>query len=185
MEKWRDINGYEGLYQISNFGRIKSFHFGNNKGRLRTLIPDQDGYLQVNLSNVEKVIVKHRVHRLVSNAFIQKEKSEQTQVNHIDGNPGNNHVSNLEWCTPQENIDHSRYVLGNNPTGPENKSSRWYEVTHPDGRKEIILNMAEFCRKYNLYRGSTANVVNGKHHTHKGYRIRKLGITKSIGISND
>jgi hypothetical protein len=117
MEIWKDIQGYEGLYSVSNFGRVKS------NARIvptkiscqavceRILKPDlSKGYLRVTLSFAGTV---HRfmVHRLVAQAFLQRVMNKPF-VNHIDGNKTNNKVENLEWCSSSENEKHSHTVLG-------------------------------------------------------------------------
>lgn len=103
-EIWKPIAGYEGLYEISSFGRVKSVERTvtrlNHLLRIhqRILKPghDKDGYKQIFLSNmgVQKM---HKVHRLVAIAFITN-KNGLPMVNHKDENKANNHVSNLEWC---------------------------------------------------------------------------------------
>lgn len=104
-EIWKDIPGYEGLYQASNLGRIKSKK--NNK--ILKLYKNQYGYLQVRLS--KKGIVKlFRVHRLITNTFIYN-KYNKPYVNHKDGNKQNNCVENLEWCTQKENVEHAIKIL--------------------------------------------------------------------------
>lgn len=100
-EIWKDILGYEGLYQVSNFGRVKSLKFG--KERILKLIKDKDGYFIVNLYKNKK-IKSFRVHRLVAEAFIDN-PDNLPQVNHKDENPSNNVVSNLEWCNAKYNIN--------------------------------------------------------------------------------
>lgn len=104
-EIWKDIEGYEGLYQISSFGNIRSFYKHNfRKGDvLRTF--NNGGYRRALLYK-DGVSKKILVHRLVANAFIPKVEGKPL-VNHIDGNRTNNRVDNLEWCTNQENIIHA------------------------------------------------------------------------------
>lgn len=117
-EIWKDINGYEGYYQVSNFGNIKSLeriiensgtHTGYYKIKERVLKPRENkkrsGYYELSLKKdgVEK---RFKVHRLVACAFIDN-PDNKTEVNHIDGDKSNNHVSNLEWVTGKENKEHA------------------------------------------------------------------------------
>jgi len=113
-ETYIDIPGYEGLYQVSNYGNVKSVsHFTRNnanggvrfaKGRKLATYKMPNGYLQVQLSNGNKREKKY-VHRLVAIAFLEN-KNNYTDVNHIDGDKNNNNVSNLEWCSHKKNQIH-------------------------------------------------------------------------------
>ena len=105
-EIWKDIEGYEGKYQVSNLGNVKSLNYKNSgKEQNIALCNDADGYLLVNLRLNNKVKTK-RVHRLVAQAFIPNPENKP-QVNHIDGNKKNNKIENLEWCTCEENQRHA------------------------------------------------------------------------------
>ncbi len=115
MEKWQNINGYEGLYIISTSGKIKSLKYN------KILKPNvkHDGYVTVVLSKNSKTKA-YRIHRLVAEAFIPdktKFKSmpdedrstinlDDLQINHKDENKANNCVENLEWCTKNYNINY-------------------------------------------------------------------------------
>lgn len=101
LEEWRDIEGYEGFYRVSNFGRI--FSIRSNK----YLKPDKTkfGHLRVTLK-VNSISARFSVHRLVAYAFLTKINGKN-QINHKNNIPYDNHVNNLEWCTPKENIQHA------------------------------------------------------------------------------
>ena len=121
-EEWRDVIGYEGLYQVSNYGRVKSFH---NNG-VRTLNPsfaDYPGYYVVNLTKNGKQQTQY-VHILVAQAFIPNPENK-SYVNHIDGDKLNNCLENLEWTTPTENSRHAwRNGLIKSRTGTKNLHSK-------------------------------------------------------------
>ena len=124
-EIWKDIEGYEGLYQISNLGRVKScskLHSvkkgGTYMSKERILVPgkDKEGYLHVRLSKNWKVKLC-KIHRLVALAFIPNPENYPI-INHIDEIKTNNCVNNLEWCSFKYNINYSRNrkKLKNNET---------------------------------------------------------------------
>ena len=100
VEIWKDIKDYEGLYQVSNLGRVKSLHF--NKELLLKLRLTGRGYYQIDLQK-DKNIKRALVHRLVAEAFIPN-PDNLSCVNHKDENKLNNCVDNLEWCTQMYNI---------------------------------------------------------------------------------
>ena len=126
-EVWQDIKGYEGYYQISNFGRVKSLE--------RHIVVKQARYKEARTMRWRSKILKQHndgkgypivrpcllgkpatlnVHRLVAQHFIPNPHAKPA-VNHIDSNPLNNHVSNLEWCTIAENNAHA-VRMGRKPT---------------------------------------------------------------------
>lgn len=107
-EVWKDIQNYEGLYQVSNLGSVKSFYYGKEK----ILRPGKThyGYLEVNLRMNNTSSMK-KVHRLVCEAFLSNPENK-TQVNHINGIKTDNRLDNLEWCTNSENQKHSFSILG-------------------------------------------------------------------------
>lgn len=96
-EVWKDVVGYEELYQISNLGRIKSFKESLD-GKVLKQTKDKDGYFKIGIRDKFFKRKYFRVHRLVAEAFIPN-PNNYDYVNHKDNNPANNIVSNLEWCT--------------------------------------------------------------------------------------
>lgn len=115
-EIWKDIKGYEGLYQVSNFGRIKSLERvakSNKFGGVRTIkeailhpTDNGNGYKIVGLRKAGRRKNCY-IHRLVALAFIPNPNNLK-YINHIDYDRENNKVSNLEWCTQKENVNYSR-----------------------------------------------------------------------------
>ena len=111
-EVWKEIPGFEGLYQVSNLGRVKSLprqRKGRGKGFRTTpekvLTPIRVGdYLGVQLCDLERV-EKRYVHRLVAQSFLENMEGKR-EVNHIDEDKANNRVSNLEWCDHRYNINY-------------------------------------------------------------------------------
>lgn len=99
MEVWKDIKGYEGIYQVSNYSRVRSFRKGTD--RIMAQTSGTWGYLVVNIDKTPKL-----VHRLVAEAFIPNPENK-IEVNHINGDKFDNLISNLEWATPSENIRHA------------------------------------------------------------------------------
>lgn len=114
QEVWKDIEGYEGIYKISNYGRVKSLERKDCLGRIikekiLKLREDKDGYLLITLHKNKKVKT-FKVHRLVAEAFITNPNNYPI-INHKDENPSNNHASNLEWCTQKYNCNYGNRVL--------------------------------------------------------------------------
>ena len=123
-EIWKDIKKYEGLYQVSNLGKVKSIR--NNK--LMKLRTDYRGYLDV-LFSVNKKTKRYKVHRLVAEAFIPNPHN-LPQVNHKDENKQNNFANNLEWCTNEYNYHYGTAIERRTKTLLERYSrtdNRWQE----------------------------------------------------------
>lgn len=99
-EIWKDIKDYEGIYQVSNLGRVKRVE----TDRVLKGCKNRAGYLRVRLSK-NKIVFNKRIHRLVAESFISNSENK-SQVNHIDEDKTNNKVSNLEWVTNRENANH-------------------------------------------------------------------------------
>lgn len=172
MIEWKDITDYEGVYQISTDGQVKSLAritiSQSNKGKYtkkdRILIPEITskglGYYRVLLCK-NSIITKFLIHRLVAKAFIPNPENKP-QVNHRDGNKLNNNVENLEWVTASENVQHAFDTGLNVPV----LSSRYV----PDNiralvRSEYIKGSKEFgciavANKYGIGKQTVLNIVN-------------------------
>lgn len=103
-ENWKEIDGYDGMYQVSDLGRVRSLKFG--KVRVLRASKCINGYLMVGLWKDGKQN-SVSVHRIVASAFIENDDESKNQVNHKDENKQNNRVSNLEWCTAQYNVNYN------------------------------------------------------------------------------
>ena len=133
QEIFKDISGYEGLYQISNTGIVKSLPKSDGNGnrernlKYEIIKRNHTSYQRVTLSK-NGIVKRFQVHRLVAEAFIDNPE-QKPFINHIDSNGLNNHISNLEWCTASENMKHSAdkgrqdniRVLGGKATSKINK----------------------------------------------------------------
>ena len=156
-EEWRDIKGYEGLYQVSNYGRIKSIK-NNIKILNRSL--DNYGYDKRTLSKYGKAKTFH-THRLVAEAFIPNLDNKPC-VNHIDGNKLNNRVDNLEWCTASENLKHAyrTNLRTNNFKGKFGKnnihSKKIYQISKVDNK---IINCFYGAREAQRITGIKSNSI--------------------------
>ena len=125
-EIWKDIPNYEGIYQASNYGRIKRIKNGYIQNNY---IDKRDGYCHTTLSYKGKNKV-YQTHRIIAMTFIDNPDNKPV-VNHIDGNKTNNNVNNLEWCTHQENVIHARDVL-------KIDFSNGIDITHEKSKKKVI-----------------------------------------------
>lgn len=163
-EKWADIKGYEGSYQISNMGRVKSLKRkinSNNGGKyvknesILTPIISSKGYYRVSLSKDSKTKI-FSIHRLVAESFIQN-TNNLPQVNHKDENKLNNNVDNLEWCDNKYNLRYScsKKVI---------RSDKY-------GNEKIYDCMSDVV-KDGFSLGHVSNCCNGRRKTHKGFEWR-------------
>ena len=109
MEQWKEVKGYEGSYQVSNTGYVKSFKNGKEKlltlhsSKLTKRHPEPMFHVELWKNNKRRTF---SIHRLVAHHFIEN-KDGKPQINHIDGNRRNNNVNNLEWVTGSENMLHA------------------------------------------------------------------------------
>jgi len=155
-EVWKDIKNYEGLYEVSNFGNVRSLKYG----KIKYLKPakNKGGYYFVILCKNGKT-KNFRIHRLVANAFIEN-PNNYPQINHKDEDKTNNKASNLEWCNNQYNkrFSNAKQVMG----------------ISKDGRKTILLEATVDGDLLGFKNQNISNAANGKFH--------KIGNHKYKGI---
>lgn len=110
-EVWKDIPGYEGRYQASNTGKVKSMNY-RHSGVPRILAPcsTRSGYKYVEISNSDKKFKNHYIHRLVWKTFVGP-IPEGLQINHKDENKSNNSLENLEIMTPKQNVNYGTRTM--------------------------------------------------------------------------
>lgn len=177
-EVWKDIINYEGLYQVSNLGRVKS---------LKRIITRYNGYAYCEYVLPEKILTvfcdkrgysmtflykngkrkKCAVHRIVAEAFIPNPENKP-QVNHIDGNKLNNCVDNLEWATNSENQKHAyKSGLQKPKFGGENSRARKVECIETG---EVFNSITEATKKYKIQNANISACCRGVKKTAGGYR---------------
>lgn len=183
MELWKDIEGFEGYYQISNKGNVRSVNrFDGVHDRQGSLIRQNlkhNGYLQVGLRKHGKR-KWFGVHRLVAIHFIEN-PDNKPQVNHIDGNKLNNTVENLEWVTGRENQRHA-IKMGLRDNMPKGENHSFYGKFGADSKSakpvirrdpktgEIKLYKAKILAKDDGFDvTSISKCCHGKMKHHKGY----------------
>ena len=163
MEEWRDIEGYEGLYQISNLGRVKSLR--NNKARKEKILKvkkNTTGYLYLSLykNNVSK---NYLLHRLVAKAFLENPNNYPC-INHKDENKENNNINNLEWCTYLYN---SRYGTRTERIVKSRLISIYCLETN-----KCYNSIKQASEKLNLDSSKIVKVLKGRQKQTKGYTFR-------------
>lgn len=152
-EIWRDIKNYEDLYQVSNFGRAKSFKSG--KPKIFSLCNNNCGYVQVRLyKDGGKEFLT--VHRLVAEAFIPNPDGKPF-VNHKNGNKTDNRVENLEWVTVSENLFHAYRIGLTNGRRKLTDDQVRYVRENPDG-----LMQKELGQMFGLLQNTISSCRNGK-----------------------
>jgi len=168
-EIWKDIVGYEGLYQVSNLGRVKHLERIGRREKIikeRILRPGKSskGYYVVSLCK-EANRKTYQVHRLVAKTFIDNEQGKP-QVNHKDEDKTNNNVTNLEWVTAKENINY-----GSRTTRTSKSKSKRIKVIYQDDTYEFWDSATEFEKSFGIGRGCINNVLGGRAKSSYGMRF--------------
>lgn len=168
-EQRKDIPGYEGYYEASNFGNIRSSiirgHGGTtNKKHILKPSVNKCGYYVVvfSINNVRK---QKRVNRLVISAFLGIEEGKD--VNHIDGNKLNNRLSNLEYCTRSENMKHAY----SNGLISENRTAKPINIIREGEIVKTYPSIYIAAKKEGLQRSCINEVLTGKRKTHRGLKF--------------
>lgn len=171
-EQWRDIKDYEGLYQVSNEGRVKSLNYRQTKQeKILKAFSNNHGYLMVALSKNGKPIHK-LVHRLVAEAFIKNEEGKQEEIDHINGIRDDNRVENLRWCTPEENANNPitiERVKAVNRKKAEALSKKVYVYDKDCNLLSAFTSTADTARQLNLSQGNVTLTCLGALKHYKGY----------------
>ena len=172
MEIWKDIHGYEGKYQVSNKGQVKSI--AKNKVLiLKQSFKNKRGYNYptVNLYDKYGKGKSYRVHRLVAETFIPNPYNLPC-VNHIDGDKTNNNVSNLEWCSYSENTKHAYHTNLISPhtdkaVAKRSKNCRKKVYCHQTNK--VYNSITEASRELGLSNSKVGEVCKGNIKQTKGY----------------
>ena len=158
-EIWKDIEGYEGLYQVSNLGNVKSLNYRQTKReKILKSVNDKDGYLFVSLCK-NSVIKHYSIHRLVADVFIDN-PNNYPQVNHKDENKTNNNVDNLEWCSPKYNTNYGTTI--------NRRSEKHKKAIYCLETDKIYKSLTECAKELNLSIVNISHVLNGQQKQAKG-----------------
>lgn len=180
MMEYKDIEGYEGLYQVSNKGTVISVPRLDRLGRkiggkLLECTRHSGGYLRVCLYKEGSKTYKY-VHRLVALAFISNPEHKD-QVNHINGEKTDNSVENLEWATSQENNIHAKSTgLNVNKRGEDSSSYKGpiLQIDAYTGELIRVIHGGNLALKELGFTPSSVSAcITGKRKSHKGYLFRR------------
>lgn len=164
-EVWTPINGFEHLYEVSSFGRVRSIK-GNTK--LKASPDNSCGYPHVALYKNGKRHNKY-VHRLVAEAFIPNPNG-LSQVNHKDEDKHNNHVCNLEWCSPQYNSSYG--TRGERVKASHDKRKKPFLC---EENMKVYFNQTDCAKELGLWQPNIGKVLNGCLKKTGGYHFTYVG----------
>lgn len=165
IEEWKPIVGYEGKYEISDLGRIKSIGKFNIKPLILVQGIRKEGYLRVSLRK-PKSLKTYNVHRLVALHFV-KNVNNKKEVNHKNGIKTDNAIYNLEWATPKENIKHSFEKLGRKITSTWNAKK---VICLNDNKTYNSVKLA--AEQYKLDKRCVGAVCRGNANSLYGYKFK-------------
>lgn len=170
MEQWKDIKGFEGLYQVSNEGRVKSL--GNDKSRKEKILKGRNngkGYLVVCLWKDGKRVWK-LIHRLVAETFLPNPNNYK-EVNHKDECKTNNSVDNLEWCDRSYNINYGtrNQKVAEKQINDPTKSKRVDQIDAVTGEVIRQWTSARECGRNGFDQGTVSACARGLYKQYKGY----------------
>lgn len=156
MEIWKDVRGYEGLYQVSNEGNVKG-----PRGHVLKALPRRHGYLAVFLYKDGCPRLHESVHRLVAEAFVPNPEGKP-EVNHIDENKQNNRADNLEWVTRKENMRSGTVAARIGASGLNGKQSRAIIQKTRDGAVVAVYpSLAEAERQTGFAKANVCRCAQG------------------------
>ena len=177
MEEWKPIFGYEGLYEVSDHGRVKSLARADAMGRwVRERILKQarhsGAYLTVTLSKNGKTRT-HFVHILVAKTFLLR-PVERNEVNHIDFNRQNNRKSNLEWVTTCGNRAHSR--MSGRLRGRFGESQRLVAINTESGDVREFVSQGVAASELGINQSCISRTLAGKQESATGWLFRRVKV---------
>jgi len=169
-EEWRDVVGYEGIYEVSSLGRVRSvadsrrskaghiLKSGSSHGYARVYLYKDRGYKQL------------RVHRLVLLAFVGEPSDSRNEGNHRNGDKTDNRLSNLEWVSPKENTQHAIQVLGNTHArkGEDHGSAKLKDADVREIRRLLAAGVTQrrIGRLFNVGHTTIWQIANGDNWKH-------------------
>ena len=184
-EIWKDIAGYEGHYQASNTGKIRSLdkEVSGRGGSIRKIYgkvlsatDDGKGYLKVAFqTDGRKTRRLFKVHRLIALAFLAKPSQDNFEVNHKDGDKTNNHIDNLEWSTPSENMQHAIKTNLQDRSAGSKKTK--VALLKADGSIDMVFDSIASANEFMNFPSSGSGIsdnINGRNKSYKNTNWKKV-----------
>lgn len=175
-EIWIDVDGYEGRYQISNLGNVRStYRYYRNSIKFEnkqvTATKDASGYLQILVVKPSGETSSEKIHRLIAKAFIPNPKNYPC-INHKDEDKTNNKISNLEWCT----VDYNNSYGTRNERIKETMTSLKGRaiIATKNGKSLTFKSIRSASRNLGISSGHITDALNGKHSQARGYVFKEV-----------